>query len=501
MPAARDRLSALGGQGPGLAVFAVAAAVRLWLSRHAQFGGEESVFYETVRKLADGRAFPRLGPPVTGGSARHPGGLFFYLLAPSQLVSATPEAAYAWVALLGAISVWLFWAAVRRAGFGGWGAFVAGLLMALSPWSVFYADRVWNSNVVGILVALAFYAAVRVRERPSTRWVAVLVFSSLIMPQVHLSAPVVWVALAVLVGPRRVNLRWAALGATAALVAYVPYLASEWASGFGNVRSYLRESGGLPARVPLAVPLYVARFLTLDTSYFERSGHSLPVTQRQLIESALFGDPCRPFHPLRLAALGLSAVLAVSAVVSAVRCRAWRPFGLATAAGVLADMALVGWSRKVVFPHYVQPLLPFLFTVFATLPRRWWVALLVAAYGLGALDAVAMVARHMDAKNSLPVQRRVIERLLLSPERQVQLAIEFQGYVYSYQVLSNYGYGGRLTFGKQGPVYLLIETDGTRPPAVAAAEVETLGRVTVDLVETVGPVTLYRARPRGLAPL
>lgn len=479
---------------PGLLVFGVAAAVRLWLAHDAAFGLEESMFYEEVRELADGRVFPALGPPVTGGEARHPGGLFFWLLAPSQLVSATPESAYAMVAILGAASVWLFWSAMVRAGFGGWGAGVAGMMMAVSPWSVFYADRVWNSNVVGILVALAFWAAVRVRETPSSRWVALLVFCAVVMPQVHLSAPVVWVALVALVVRqwRGLNLRWAGVGLAAAIVVYAPYLASEFATGFGNVKAYLRDSGGRRPRLPFAVPAYMARFLTLDAAYFEMSSHSLPITEPELIRAAILGDRARPFHPLRLAALATSIVLAVVSVGYAVRRPVWRPFGVAIGAGFLAAFAMIGWSGKVVFPHYMQPLLPFLFPVFATLPKRWWVGVLVGVYAMGALDTVAMVAKHMDDKNSLPVHRRVIERLLEEPVREVQLAIDFQGYPYSYQVLSKYEYEGRLTFGKTGAIYALIETDGMPVPPSAVAEIDPLGRVRLDAMETFGPVTLYR---------
>lgn len=475
----------------GPLIFAAAAAVRLSLVRTSRFASDEAGFFATIRDLVEGRAFPLLGPPLSGGAARHPGALFFYLTAPSQLAWPTPEAANAWVALLGAAGVWLFWSAMRRVDEGG--AAIAGVAMAFSPWSVLYADRLWNSNVVGLFVALAFWAAVRVREAPGTRWAALLTFSSLVMPQVHMSAPVAWAALAALVGRRRINLRWGALGAGAAGLLYAPYLASELMTGGANLANFLGEASRERARFPREVPLYLARFLTLDVSYHEVVAGSWPVPEADLVRVALWGSAVRPFHPLRLLALALSLVLAGLAVASALRRPEWRPFGRALLAGALADVALLGWSGKTFFPHYVQLLLPFAFSAFAMLPKRPFVVALVAAFCLGSLDASWSISWREDAKNGLVVQRRVIERLL--PEGRVRLGLGFPGSLFTYATLSQRAYGGRLRFGDSGPAYLLLENGRVPPGEVGRADLGPAGRVALEPLEVIGPVTLYRVRP------
>src|SRR4029079_8001263 len=47
--------------------------------------------------------------------------------------------------LMGAGAVWMFWYALRRP-FGEGAAAFAATIMAFSPWSALFADRVWNPN-------------------------------------------------------------------------------------------------------------------------------------------------------------------------------------------------------------------------------------------------------------------------------------------------------------------------------------------------------------------
>jgi hypothetical protein len=178
-------------------------------------------------------------------------------------------------------------------------------------------------------------------------------------------------------------------------------------------------------------------------------------------------------------------------VVSAWRRPEWKPFGRALLAGLATSLLLLGWTGKAVFPHYVQPLLPFLFAAFAALPCRLWVVLLIASYCAGAADIYTAVAWHVHDKSSLAVQRAVIDRLRNQP--QVQLAFSFSGYPLTYEVLSNLEYAGRTQFGELGPIFVLMETDRHPVRSHVAADLGTLGVVDLEAVETIGPVTLYRA--------
>ena len=66
---ARDVGRALAGQGPGLLVLAVAAAVRVWLSTQAQFGGGSGYYVTIPRVVGDDFTIAFwLKTTTTGGS-------------------------------------------------------------------------------------------------------------------------------------------------------------------------------------------------------------------------------------------------------------------------------------------------------------------------------------------------------------------------------------------------------------------------------------------------
>ena len=76
----------------------------------------------------------------------------------------------------------------------------------------------WSSR------ALALLAVLKLRERPDSAWAAVLPSACLVLPHLHSSAPVVWLALVPLAWGtvRRWNRRWLALGFAAGGVALHP---------------------------------------------------------------------------------------------------------------------------------------------------------------------------------------------------------------------------------------------------------------------------------------
>ena len=146
---------------------------------------------------------------------------------------------------MGAAAVWMFWYALRRP-FGEGAAAFAATIMAFSPWSALFADRVWNPNAFLVFATLALLAAVKLRERPDSAWAAVLPVACLILPQLHSSAPVVWLALVPLVWGRvrRWNRRWLAIGLVVAALLYIPLAIHEAQTGFGNTRAFIAETLG-----------------------------------------------------------------------------------------------------------------------------------------------------------------------------------------------------------------------------------------------------------------
>ena len=446
----------------GVAVVAAACLVRLALVTTSRFTGDEADFYRVALDIAEGRALPLLGPPITGGVARHPGPLFYWLMALPMLFTRAPEAVNALVAVLGGITVGIYWHALRRP-FGEAGALTAAALMVCTPWSTLYADRIWNSNVVGLPIALAFWSALRMRTAAAagedTRAIVLLLPAAAVIPQFHMSAPVLWAALVPLAWPgfRRAPRNDVVMGLAIVVLLYVPTLVSELGSGCANVRAFLRESQNGHSAGWMWVPLYVARFLTLDVSYQLLTGYWARYSESDALLTLVRGTRDFPFSPLRFAALLVSVVTAAAAVVVAGRQLVARrgraaPYALAALVGVVVDMVLLGTAGKPVFAHYVQPLLPFLFVVFAVLGRaaatrpigRPVVAALVLVTCIGGLDATWLVSSRLDARSGIAVTRAIVERLDadaldddIPRETPVRLDFGFFSVPHAYEVLAS----------------------------------------------------------------
>ncbi len=499
------------GRRLAIVLFLVALAARLALVFTSRFAGDEAPFWEVARGIAKGTSFPTLGPSITGGAARHPGPAFYWLMALPQLVSSAPEVTNAYVAVLGAISVVLYFHALRPF-FDDAGAGLAALFMACMPWSTLYWDRIWNPNVLGFLVALAFWSACRLRRDPSSSAVALLLVACAAMPQFHLSSPVVWCALAALVVPtaRGWSRRWAAVGAGLGLALYVPFAYSEIVTRGADTRAFLAETGANASFDFVRVPLWAFRLLTLDVSYHQLYGYWGVRSERELLAAVVRGTPDFPWSAWRFALVVLSVAVALAALAAALdRARrrtpvtpqaapngdpvatGARPFLWAATVGLAANVALLGIARKPIFGHYVHALLPFYFVAFAELGCwtkeharfLWPIGAACALVLVGGLEAAQRISRRLDARNGLWTIRHVLAALRADrPDATgVRLDFDYRASREGYRVLSALLYGRSLSTTEGTGEYRLQVTEHDPPPGA------------LRLLET-GPVTLYKLR-------
>ncbi len=406
-------------------VFLTALALRVALLHTARFGGDEALFFRIGMDIVEGKALPLLGTQITDGAGRLPGPAFLYLMALPLVPWRAPEAQYLFVEVLGALTVVILWHSLRRP-FGERPAFVAGMLIACAPWSALYADRTWNPNVLPLVVALAFLGALRVREQPSSRWLVALVPLLALMPQFHMSAPVAWAGILVLLGkswlrsPRRHLL----LGLGLASILYVPLIVNEFQTGLQNTRHILAETIGKQGGEHHAygfiyVPVYALRFLTLDVTYHELAGYWGGPDELRCYNALLGGSAARPAHPLRHLALACSLIVALAAVGTvlrnAVKRRQIGPFGVAFLVALVVNMALMGLAAKQVFGHYVTNLFPFVVVSWAAVWQeleqrgrrvRALALVVVIITALGGIEATLSVSREVDGKIGLEVHRR-----------------------------------------------------------------------------------------------
>jgi hypothetical protein len=512
----------------GAAIFVAAAALRLALVQSARFTGDEALDYDMGMGIARGVRFPLLGPIVTSGPAHHPGPFLYWLVALPQLFTRAPEASTVFFELMGAASVWMFWFALRRP-FGEAPAAFAAALLAFSPWSALFGDRVWNPNAFLVVETLAFLAVVKLRDRPESAWAAVVPPACLVLPHMHMSAAVVWLALVPLAYGtiRRWNRRYLALGLLLAALLYVPYAINEAQTGLGNTRAFVGQmlGGHKPAAGPSSSPsvlvlgpIYMLRFLTLDVTYHELTGYWGGLNEAAAWHALWHGSPARPFHPLRLAALIASGLLLlVAAACAAVTSRrgggdrgaprapadgsSLRPYAVSALVAIVADVGLLALSGKQVFAHYVTPVMPFVFVLFAAgaraafADRRLRAAMigLAVIFCAGGIESTLAISRRIDARNGLAIHRAVATRVLgdcaaagrppaACPAR---LDFGFMGMIYTHATFARLALGTPIRWEgtPSGFAYRLQKRED--PPPFGGGAFPTT---------TIGPVKLYRLR-------
>jgi hypothetical protein len=494
-----------------LAILVVVGAcvLRLSLIRTARFCGDEAEFWAMARSIATGEAHPKLGPPVSGGAARHPGPAFYYIMALPELISKTPESANAFIALLGGASVGLYWDGLRRF-FGPWGALLAASLLACAPWSTLYADRIWNANLLCILVVIAFWFACRLRERPDSELVVPFIALCILLPQVHMPAPAALTAIIVLAWPALRHARWyrLVLGVALGIALYEPFIANELTTGFSDTKAILHETGAVRTMGWALVPVYVFRMLTTDTSYQLLAGYWGGLDEPAAIKEQFFGNSDFPFSPVRvtfflvsIVFLGVAVAWGVSSFVRARKAKEPLPWaGTFLGAGVTgfaANVLLMALTGKAIFGHYVASLLPFYFVMFAALGQkleeasartREIVLGLAGVTAVGGIVATLHVSRMMDIRNSLLAQRTVLEQIYkdLSPgERSVSLSASFRLDMTGYDHLSSIIYERPLSFGGRSRLAYRLRL---APLGLGA----TVGTMSGSEVLEFGPVIMYR---------
>lgn len=426
----------------------VAVGVRLWSAWHARFSGEEASFWNTAVGIARAEAFPRLGHSVSGTRALHPGPLFFWIIAASQLFVTSPFVGNATVSLFG-----LFGALVMARTVGPAAGLVspatstrapavAGspvgvllfLLVAASPWWVVYSNSTWPSYVVTGTAACFVAALWRVAANPRSRAIGPLAFILIAGFQLHLSLLHFWpltVAVLLVARQRRFNVRWLAAGVLVAVACYLPYLVSEVQTHFSNTRLLLAKSQGgrRDGRVLLGLYLYFFGFPTTDISYLWQQGFWHPFDALRFWGGSGAAQTNAFFRGIGLApflwAMHLISwlVSAAALVVGGARlAAAWRrgvrrPDAATTLYLVaLIDITLFyGLSGKGGYAHYVGVLLPIAYVPVAALlawiarsrAGRWAAGIYLCAFALAGVLVMSGYYR-VDSRLSAPQSDRVV---------------------------------------------------------------------------------------------
>lgn len=247
-----------------IAVVVLGLALRLPLAvSGGEFDADQGRDMSIVRGILAGD-LPLEGPVTSIGIGRH-GVLYYYLLVPWAMIdgAAGPGPVQGFFLVLGMATILLVWALARLAG-GPVAGLLAAAVVACSAAAVGASTTIWNPNITPFGSALAFLGAyLALRGEP--RWWLLAGLGALVVGQGHILGGLIVVPLGALVcadllrkpGRRRPILALAAGGALLFAGGYLPFLVSDAAGGFAEVRriaAYVLGAGAAGGGTPTLDP-------------------------------------------------------------------------------------------------------------------------------------------------------------------------------------------------------------------------------------------------------
>jgi len=362
------------------AILLWAAFLRLWNLDATEFKFDEARVATLAARFVDTGIPPVRGMGASTGIDNPPGAI--YLFALPALLSRDPWVLSAWVALLNVAAVWGCYRFVRQ----HWGpaaGLLAALLLASSPWAIFYSRKVWAQNLLLpfalLLFGLLYAWIIDNRQSDRTRWTICGALVTLsFLTQIHFAAlaltPVVGSAV-VLTLIQRLRRRQAArdwlpltAGILLALLLYLPYLAADAQEGWSNARALIETTGA-----QATIQWQALRYTLLNVGGREIHALAGPERYREFLDGILNLN----YWPDRIE----EALVLLGALYLGIQCIRRRNEPRALARDGLLLLWLVGpalfflRSSTTVYPHYLLPVYPAPYIVLAIAATQLWTAM------------------------------------------------------------------------------------------------------------------------------
>lgn len=166
-------------------ILAVALFLRLYrIGEFMTFLGDEGRDVRIVRDLITEGNLIFIGPMTSIGNM-YLGPLYYYLIAPSLLLSGlNPVGPAIMIALLGVLTVWFTWY-VGRVWFGKVAGLTAALLFATSPVAIIYSRSSWNPNPMPLFALLCVWGIYQVWQYKKYFWLPYVGISFAFALQMH----------------------------------------------------------------------------------------------------------------------------------------------------------------------------------------------------------------------------------------------------------------------------------------------------------------------------
>jgi len=339
---------------------------RLFFLGDSHFAFDEAFFYDTALQIARLKLFPVYGAFVTGASTRVPGGGFHLLMAIPLFFSRSPYGPLLLVMLLASLGQYLIFILFRRI-FNCKAAIFALIITIFNPFFVFFADSIWNPDVLIFFGALWLFLVILTldgRAWPAFWLGAILAF----LPQIHLGTVHLGILTLALLIIKRPKLRWGFLviGVLAGLATYIPYFWVDFHNNFANTKALLHAhpAGFRPVQA-LRAFVYLFIYPAGEATYFIAKGswftlkewQFYPLGMRTYLYDVSNGHV---WGYIVVAILVLGVILAVFAAIRWLVKGRNQDNSLFTLFWLnLVILPVEFWlARKEFFPHYTIMLLP-----------------------------------------------------------------------------------------------------------------------------------------------
>ncbi len=284
-------------------VLALIVCIGAWLRfshlELIEFKADEAIAAHLALQFVESGDFPSRGLKSSIGVTNPP--LFIHLLIPMFAVTSNLTLISCFIALLGLCAVIMCWH-VGRKYYGSFVGLFAASMFAVSPWAVIYSRKLWAQDFVPILSTATIWAmhSLILAKRPKTIfWVLLLPLATI---QIHFSgfALTATAFVLLLVLRPKIDWRYAAAGVITAVLLAIPYIQSQAADNWIEIRRMAEQRSGRNWQIPRGMTIHPESGFSLPRRPSESWIHAQAIMNSGEIEDILGLSTDRKFDPKKV---------------------------------------------------------------------------------------------------------------------------------------------------------------------------------------------------------
>ncbi|MBI3561223.1 MAG: glycosyltransferase family 39 protein [Gammaproteobacteria bacterium] len=203
--------------------------------------GDEILGYEYALGFLHGDSFAYYLQQPTFAGGQSPGPTWTLIwVGLLKLGGGSVHRAIAWMAVFNSLGVFLVYRLARQFLQPRF-ALLACLLFALGPWPVYHSAGIWNPMTLVVVGCGLFLSLWRVTRAPDSKWIVLVCFIAIVLPQFHMIGLFYLPAVAFMlwISPARLHRAGFIVGSVLGMAMYLPYLIGEFTHGWSNTKHIL----------------------------------------------------------------------------------------------------------------------------------------------------------------------------------------------------------------------------------------------------------------------